>query len=242
MPFLERPEGKLFYFERGTEGIPLLFIHGAGGAHSNWLPLIKQLQPRRCITLDLPGHGLSEGNGHEEVETYAVVVKEFIADFFLDARVVLLGHSMGGLIATCLTSQNPDLTAGLILVASGFAPPSAIPTKIPTKEEICGFLYSDEKMAKKCLTQRLFMLDRPKVLLRDLQAAAKFDHSRYPVAPNIPALVIAAEKDTRVSLESSRAAARFLNAQLEIIPSSGHMPMVEKPAATAEKISLFLSK
>ncbi len=241
MPYLERTEGKLFYFERGTEAPPLLFIHGAGGAHSNWLSLIKQLQPRRGITLDLPGHGLSEGNGHDSIEVYATVVKEFIIGLLPDTKVVLIGHSMGGLVAACFASQNPDLTEGLILVASGFSPPSAMPAKIPTKEEICRFLYADEERIKKCLTQRLFMLDRPEVLLKDLQAAAKFDYTRYPVANEIPAFVIAGEKDTRVSLESSRTAARSLNAKLEIIPSSGHMPMVEKPAETAQKISAFLS-
>ncbi len=148
---------------------------------------------------------------------------------------------MGGLVATCLASQNPDLRAGLILIASGFSSPSTMPTKIPTKEEICGFLYADEEMVRKCMTQRLFMLDRPDVLMRDLQAAARFDYTRYPVAKEIPALVIVGEKDTRVSLDSSKKAAQFLNTRLEIIHSCGHMPMVEKPVLTAEKISLFLS-
>jgi pimeloyl-ACP methyl ester carboxylesterase len=241
MSYLEREQGKLFYFERGTEGPPLLFIHGAGGAHSNWLSLIKQLQPRRCLTLDLPGHGLSAGDGHDTIENYAAVVKQFIAGFLSGTKGVLLGHSMGGLVASCFASQNPDLTAGLILVASGFTSPGPVPTKIPTKEEICRFLYADEELVKKCLTQRLFMLDRPAVLLKDLQAAARFDYSRHPVTAEIPALVIAAEKDSRVSHESSQTAARFLNAKLEIIASSGHMPMVEKPAPTAETISSFLS-
>jgi len=35
MPHLELSGQRIFYFERGTEKAPLLFVHGAGGAHSN---------------------------------------------------------------------------------------------------------------------------------------------------------------------------------------------------------------
>ncbi len=218
----------------------MLFIHGAGGAHSNWLALVKQLQPRRSIAIDLPGHGLSGGDGQDTIEAYATSVRNFLDNFMPETKVVSIGHSMGGLVATCLASQNPEITAGLILVSSGFQPPYPPPSKAPTQEEICRFLYADEELVKKCLTQRLFMLDRPDVLLNDLQASAKFDYLRYPLAKSIPAFVITGEKDIRVSIAASLTAADFLGAKLEIIPSCGHMPMVEKPVQTAQVIRKFL--
>ncbi len=240
MPHLELAGQQIFYFERGTKSTPLLLIHGAGGAHSNWLALIKQLQPQRCMALDLPGHGLSSGDGCDTIEEYASLAKGFVTAFLPDTKTIAVGHSMGGLVATCFASKNQDSVAGLILISSSFSPPYPPPTKIPTKEEICRFLYADEELIKKCLTQRLFMLERPDVLLKDLQASARFDYSHHPVSKNIPAFVITGEKDIRATLQSTVITADFLGAKLKIIPSCGHMPVVEKPVQTAQAIQKFL--
>ncbi|MGH8004913.1 MAG: alpha/beta fold hydrolase, partial [Limisphaerales bacterium] len=214
--------------------MPLLFIHGAGGAHSNWLALIKQLQPRRCIALDLPGHGLSSGDGCDTIEAYVEVVKNFAVSFLSNSKAVIIGHSMGGLVATCFASQNPDFVTGLILVSSGFSLPSPPPTKVPTKEEICRMLYSKEELIQECIKQRLFMLDRPEVLLKDLQASARFDYSNYKPNENIPVFVLTGEKDRRIALQTTQTAAKLLNAPLEIIPDCGHMPMIEKSIDTSK--------
>lgn len=242
MPHLEVPGERIFYFARGTEGRPLFFIHGAGGAHSNWLALIKQLQPRYCLTLDLPGHGLSSGDGCDTIEAYTEIVKNFAATLLSNRNGVLIGHSMGGLVGTSLVSQNPAIAAGLILVSSGFSSPSPPPPTIPSKEEICRMLYSQEEMIRECIKQRLFMLDRPEVLLKDLQASARFDYSQYKVNEKIPGFVLTGEKDRRIDLKATRRAAQFLNAGLEIIPDCGHMPMIEKPEQTAAAIRQFLDQ
>jgi pimeloyl-ACP methyl ester carboxylesterase len=240
MPHLEFSGERIFYFERGTEGTPLLFIHGAGGAHSNWLTLIRELQPRRCVAVDLPGHGLSTGNGYETIEAYADLVKNFTVSLLSNISAVFIGHSMGGLVAACLASKNPDSAAGLILISSGFSSPSSPPSKVPTKEEICRMLYSKEELIQECKKQRLFMLDRPEVLLKNLQASARFEYSKYKVSEAIPKFVLTGEKDNRIPLQAAQTAAGFLKAPLEIIPDCGHMPMIEKPADISKALRQFL--
>lgn len=240
MPYLESSGPRVFYFERGTEGTPLLFIHGAGGAHPNWLTLIRELQPWRCIAIDLPGHGLSPGDGLDTIEEYAEAVKNFAADLFPNSKIIAIGHSMGGLVATCFASQNSDFVAGLILISSGFSSPSTLPSKAPSKEEICRMLYSKEKQIQECIKQRLFMLDRPEVLLKDLQASARYAYSKYKINENLPVFTLTGEKDRRVALQATQTAAEFLKAPLEIIPDCGHMPMIEKPIDTSKAIQQFL--
>ncbi len=242
MPHLELCGQRIFYFERGTEGTPLLFIHGAGGAHANWLALIKQLQPRRSIAVDLPGHGLSSGDGCDTIEQYAGVVKNFASALLANTKIIAVGHSMGGLAATCFASQNPNSVAGLILVSSGFAPPSPPPSKVPSKEEICRMLYSKEELIRECIKKRLFMLNRPEVLLKDLQASARFDYSKCKTNKNLPQFALTGEKDRRIALQATQTAAQFLNAPLEIIPGCGHMPMIEQPEPTAEALRQFLDQ
>lgn len=167
------------------------------------------------------------------------MIKKLVTTLFPNGKIAAVGHSMGGLVATCFASQNSDFVAGLILVSSGFSPPSP-PPKVPSKEEICRMLYSKEELIQECIKQRLFMLDRPEVLLKDLQASARFDYSKYKVNENIPVFVLTGEKDRGIALQTTRTAAEFLNAPLEIIPDCGHMPMIEKPVDTSKTIQQFL--
>ena len=57
----------------------LVFIHGSGGDHTNW---IQQYTPLKngfnIAALDLPGHGRSEGPGEQEVAAYVEWVKKIL--------------------------------------------------------------------------------------------------------------------------------------------------------------------
>lgn len=101
-------------------------------------------------------------------------------------------------------------------------------------------LYSKEELIQECTKQRLFLLDRPEVLLKDLQANSRFDYSKYKLNENLPKFVLTGEKDRRITLKAAQMAAKFLNVTLEIIPDGGHMPMIEKPKQTSEAIRRFL--
>ena len=103
-------------------------------------------------------------------------------------------------------------------------------------------LYSREELIRECTKQRLFMLDRPEVLLRDLQASARFDYATYRINEIIPKFVLTGEKDRRIALEATQMAAKFFSVPLEIIPDCGHMPMIEEPAQTSEAIRQFLDQ
>lgn len=67
--------GGLHYFlhEGGSKmRPPLVLIHGMGGDYLSWPPEMRRLPDYRIITLDLPGHGKSEGPGHQSVQDYAL--------------------------------------------------------------------------------------------------------------------------------------------------------------------------
>jgi Predicted hydrolases or acyltransferases (alpha/beta hydrolase superfamily) len=70
---------KFYFVENGEGEKKVLFIHGAGGSHQNWILQIKN-PPKgfTYIALDLPGHGKSEGSYREKVEDYAEDIIEFV--------------------------------------------------------------------------------------------------------------------------------------------------------------------
>ena len=76
----------------------MVLIHGAGGDHLFWPPEMRRLPDYRVITLDLPGHGKTEGPGCQSIQDYARDVAEFM-DVASLSRAVFVGHAMGGAIA-----------------------------------------------------------------------------------------------------------------------------------------------
>jgi len=122
--------GKSAYAYTGTRdfnaALPTaVFIHGAANDHSVW-----SLQSRyfafhgwNVLTLDLPGHGQSEGAPCTTIGDNATWVAAFLDAVGVRAAVVV-GHSMGSLTALELSARRPDLVRKLALV--GTAVPMAV--------------------------------------------------------------------------------------------------------------------
>lgn len=93
----------LCYHDLPGAGLPLVFLHGLGGAGSTDFPMVAAdpaLAGRRRILLDLPGFGFSDGPeafGYR-IGDLAAVVAEFVGRLGA-AQVDLFGHSMGGSVA-----------------------------------------------------------------------------------------------------------------------------------------------
>ncbi|TMK35683.1 MAG: alpha/beta fold hydrolase [Actinobacteria bacterium] len=105
----------------GPPDTTFVLVHGLGGSHLNWLQVAPGLSGLgRVLALDLPGFGRSPVAGGR---TRVMDLRRSLARFIDDAatgRVVVVGNSMGGLIATVHTAVEPDRVAGLVLSASVF--------------------------------------------------------------------------------------------------------------------------
>jgi pimeloyl-ACP methyl ester carboxylesterase len=111
---------RINYVDIGTgDGEPIVFIHGLGGSWQNFLENIPHFShERRVVALDLPGFGASEMPDWEiSIPDYGRFLHEFCAELDL-TPAVLVGNSMGGLIATEATIEEPDDVAKLVLVSS----------------------------------------------------------------------------------------------------------------------------
>jgi pimeloyl-ACP methyl ester carboxylesterase len=108
----------------GRAGGPVfVLVHGLGGSHLNWELFAPLLNPTgRVLAIDLPGFGLSEpGERPATVPANMLVLERFVRRV-ADGPVVLVGNSMGGMIAILLAERSPDLVSGLVLLDPALPP------------------------------------------------------------------------------------------------------------------------
>jgi pimeloyl-ACP methyl ester carboxylesterase len=101
------------------DATPVWFVHGLGGASTDWTRLSAALAPTAtAYSLDLPGSGRSDpppggryGPGVDAELTAAVI------DQVSGGPVHLVGNSYGGFVATRLAARRPDLVRTLTVIS-----------------------------------------------------------------------------------------------------------------------------
>jgi pimeloyl-[acyl-carrier protein] methyl ester esterase len=100
--------------ETAGQGVDLVLIHGWGMNASVWDGVLPDLRQKfRVTVLDLPGHGRSSGLTFDGLAEISDRVQEVLPE-----NAVLLGWSMGGLIALRLASHYPERYGQVLLVSS----------------------------------------------------------------------------------------------------------------------------
>lgn len=102
-----------------ASGEPTLYVHGLGGASTNWTDLGWLLADRLDgVALDLPGFGRSDPPPGKDysLDRHVGVVERFVEQ---EGRtpVHLLGNSLGGAVVTRLAAQRPDLVRTVTLIS-----------------------------------------------------------------------------------------------------------------------------
>jgi len=262
MPYVETTRGSLFYTvnqepaDTGSRltapevgAVSLVLVHGAGGSRLHWPAELRRLPEATVYTLDLPGHGRSEGPC-DTIDGYAQVVTAFLNA--VDTRqAIIVGHSMGSAIAQTLALEVANRVAGLVLLGAGarlrVAPAilEGIRDDFQTSVElITRFAWSPG--APPALTElgRQALLETsPDVLAGDFIACDRFDVMKRLGEIKTPTLVIAGSADQLTPVKYARFLVEHIpDARLAVIEGAGHMMMLERPAEVANAVREFLSE
>lgn len=225
----------------------LVLVHGSGGGPELWADVVRRLQPRETDAVALPGHR-DPGPGRESVSAYADWLAERIDP---DGPAVVIGSSMGGAIGLTLALERPDLVSGLVLVGS--APSMHVSARILDSlerdedyPETARWLAGMELAPgtdPRTVAKNAAVIERvPRaVTLGDFRASNAFDLADRLGEITAPALVVVGEHDGMLPPpRSEQLVAGLPNAELLVLERTGHLPMIERPAALAAAIASFV--
>lgn len=269
--FEPSPGVRVHYTDEGNrEGRTLILVHGFAASVHAWRPWIERLfSDYRLVTIDLPGHGLTETpEGYRATLEGNAALVDALAQRVGARTFVLAGNSMGGAVALAYAMAYPEKLDGLVLVdAAGWpgedgkrgGPPFFaglfnnpvghwfIKLFDPRLFATGGLksAYRDEALVTDALVDRYVDLAMAKghrdVLLTQKSQPAKPWMPADFHAIRLPVLVMAGEEDALIPADDSRAiAAAIPGAKLAIYPDGGHLPMEQLPDATVKDLRAFL--
>ena len=109
-----KADNGLAYFRVGS-GSPVVLVHGVGLRAEAWLHQIPQLSKQHTVyAVDMPGHGDSslEAASSTTLNGYVDAIAQWI-ETDIQAPVIIIGHSMGSMIALDFASRYPQLCNGV---------------------------------------------------------------------------------------------------------------------------------
>ena len=118
--FIANGDVSLSVAEYGDEASPaVILIHGISNRADGWLTVIPALaESFRVLAMDLRGHGQSghPASGYRHAD-YAADLQAVIEAYRLPAPLIV-GHSLGGMVALHWATEHPDVAAALVIEES----------------------------------------------------------------------------------------------------------------------------
>ena len=250
--------GQILYVEdRGAkEAQALVFSNSLGTDFRVWDPLIPHLPKNlRLIRYDKRGHGLSSGpDAPYSMEDHKEDLSGLLDQLGV-TQAVIVGLSVGGMIAQSLAASRPDLVSGLVLSSTAhvIGPPDMWETRIEAIEK-GGIASLSEVILERWFsaefhrerTQELAiwraMLTRTPVsgyigTCRAIQAA---DLTESTKNLDLPAICVGGNEDGSTPPSLMRSLAGLLGSDFVEIDGVGHLPPVECPKKLGDIITAFL--
>jgi pimeloyl-ACP methyl ester carboxylesterase len=238
VPFARR----IHYADRGErrDGVaPVLLVHGAGASSAIWMMALARLgRVTYAVALDLPGHGPSPGPADGAAPPTIAGYRDaagLVAGTLCLGPSVLVGHSMGALVAIEAALAWPDKVRGLVLC--GAAP------RLPVSDELLALIRDDHPRVPAWLAEhglsprarpavrRGFvaagMVTAREITLADFQAVREADLGARVTNVACPIIWLDGADDRIVTPPAGRPG------EVRVLPDVGHLVPIEAPGAVA---------
>lgn len=191
----------------------IAWIHGIGGSLDYWADLLPGFPGFRHLSYDVRGMGQSEGtDGPIALDDWATDLSLLLRALDVESAIIV-GHSMGGVIAQRFSIDHPQQTQALVLVSTS--------SRVGPAAEEFWLKQADGTEAGGQL--RLAAAQR---------AVASYNMDEELPAVTVPTLIIVGEEDERTPPGGSVILSRLIEgSELEIYPGIGHNALRESPEA-----------
>ena len=230
-------------------------MHGSGLTHIVW-SLHEQFyvsQGYNVLSVDLPGHGNSEGPSLKSIEEISDWIKSLMG--VLDIKkLIIIGHSQGSLVGIDFAARYPNLINSLVLVAGSY--------KMPVNQDLIDYAEAGDEKAVLLMMKwgyegsKAFIGGNPvkkiinssreirEVLAIDLNACNNYKGGKESLGKiNCSTLCIFGDLDKMVPLEvGNKMSSMIKNAEKKVINNCGHMIIFEKAFEMRQIVKEFLKK
>jgi len=259
MAFADVNGQKLYFEDSGGDGPAIIFSHGLYMDHEMFAPQVEALRDSwRCITWDERAHGATETT--PEAFSYWDSASDLfgLLDHLGVDRAVLAGMSQGGYLSLRAALTAPDRVRALVLIdtQSGVEDPE----KVAGYTQMIDLWAGDDGPPQEVLDIVATIIlgagwdgtpawqDKWRNLPADQvrQAFNTLTSRVDDVTPrlgeiDIPAIVIHGDQDAAIDIDSARALADALGAELALIPGGGHAANLTHPVEANAALTRFLA-
>jgi pimeloyl-ACP methyl ester carboxylesterase len=231
---------------------PLVCVHGAGSSSVVWMDTVRRRPPpRRVVAPDLPGHGQSD-RWHPPDDVTVAMYRDAVGTVCAQLKIeraILMGHSMGALVALDAAAAWPERVAGLILVNGGL--------RLPVAPEVFVKLTGDFTRFGKWLSRVVWSPATPRdvverwgtvaftadqeITLADFRAVDRYDGTPLAAKVRAPTLVLGGADDLMTPPRlTTELAAAIPGARAVVVPDAAHMLAQEQPERFFAEVESFL--
>lgn len=256
MPYAKRDGLSLYYEQEGSGDPPLLFIHGWCCDHTFFQPQFEHFKAFHTVTtLDLRGCGSSDRPEYGyDIPTLADDVAWLCHELKL-SKPIIVGHSLGGMIAIELAARYPSLPAAVVADDPGAIDP--LPTDRKVYEGLATqlegpdgdmlrrtyiermFLASDDADRRRWIVETMCSVPR-RVAVGVLHGVVAWNGVGALLLCNVPLFVLSSNPDPGGSNAPDRLLALKPDIHIGITVGAGHFHQLEVPEQVTPMIEKFI--
>jgi pimeloyl-ACP methyl ester carboxylesterase len=237
--------GALAYRDCGVGNPVVVCVHGFCQSSLYWAPVLERMSSVgiRAIAIDLPGFGDSADTpGPYTMEGYADRIAALL-DALNIPQIVLIGGSMGGVVAQHFALRQPQRLSRLVLVATGARTPD--PDGSLAKADILaenpwnnddirhtveGFFHQEPSDTKKRQYEDVVRATSHMAAVEAARSNARSNTLDQLGDIHVPTLILQGRHDRgRTPEHGAFMCTQMPDAALVILEQSGHTPQLEEP-------------